>query len=113
MKTKTHIAKLLSAVVAMCASVACVNVDGYESEQPSLVGFQSVVGLEESESRADGVVYPTDIPFSASAYALPNDYHWDRSKANAVEYFSGVKVEYNPTLGAWVGNPAQFWPHTY
>lgn len=114
MRTKNHIAaKLLSAVATAFALVACVNVDEMGHEPQALVGFQSVVGLEENESRADGVVYPTDIPFSASAYALPNDYHWDRSKANAVEYFSGVKVEYNPTLGAWVGNPAQFWPHTY
>ena len=113
MKTKTHIAKLLSAVVAMCASVAGVNVDGYESEQPSLVGFQTVVGLEETARADGGVAYPTDVPFSASAYALPGEYHWDRSKAEAVEYFAGVKVEYNPTAGGWVGNPSQYWSHSY
>lgn len=113
MKTTTHIAKLLSAVVVMCASVACVNVDGYDGEQPSIVGFQTVVGLDEAARADSGVAYPTDVPFSASAYALPEEYHWDRTKAEAVEYFSGVKVEWLPALGGWVGNPAQYWPRSY
>ncbi|MBR7128986.1 MAG: fimbrillin family protein [Tidjanibacter sp.] len=115
LNTRAHISALLAAMALALALVGCVNF-GPEPipQEDNTIGFQTVVGLPDVVRAGEQLVYPTDRPFAATAYWMPRDYFWDQSKNDlAEEYFAGVKVEWNESLGAWVANPKQLWPYTH
>lgn len=115
LNTRAHISALLAAMALALALAGCVNFGPEPTPQEdNTIGFQTVVGLPDVVRAGKQLVYPTDRPFAATAYWMPRDYFWDQSKNDlAEEYFAGVKVEWNESLGAWVANPKQRWPYTH
>lgn len=87
--------------LASCAKneVAPIVVD----ESP--IGFQAVVGLENTRAAVDAIA--TTDKFMASAFLLNENKTWDANSGEAQQYFVNQEVAYTDK---WTTTPSYYWP---